>query len=290
MKIGRNEPCPCGSGKKYKVCCYGKPGASTPLARSPQPQAENVGQYPSNPDGKRLWTTQTGELHQPVRLRYEIKDETKLRAAFSKLRCIDFDPLQNRWAWLFDDEARTIQLKKSYASLPVSDGSIVIGSFFIRSGNELHLEVRSIERAIAAILFFDKHLGRKIAEIKYLEIINRLFDSSDSIPDSLSGYFDALDEKAQIDPNELVKEIKALQDQTDDPNEKRTIASKYIEEISRRPEPEVERLPVRFYEEGIKPIEMSLRLRQIVAMQHWQGNPDYSRMDAIRDRLTDRRR
>ena len=23
-KIGRNEPCPCGSGKKYKRCCEGK--------------------------------------------------------------------------------------------------------------------------------------------------------------------------------------------------------------------------------------------------------------------------
>jgi hypothetical protein len=23
-KIGRNEPCPCGSGKKYKHCCQGK--------------------------------------------------------------------------------------------------------------------------------------------------------------------------------------------------------------------------------------------------------------------------
>ena len=24
MKVGRNEPCPCGSGKKYKQCCLGK--------------------------------------------------------------------------------------------------------------------------------------------------------------------------------------------------------------------------------------------------------------------------
>ena len=24
MKLGRNEPCPCGSGKKYKNCCLGK--------------------------------------------------------------------------------------------------------------------------------------------------------------------------------------------------------------------------------------------------------------------------
>ena len=23
-KISRNAPCPCGSGKKYKKCCYGK--------------------------------------------------------------------------------------------------------------------------------------------------------------------------------------------------------------------------------------------------------------------------
>ena len=23
-KIGRNDPCPCGSGKKYKSCCLGK--------------------------------------------------------------------------------------------------------------------------------------------------------------------------------------------------------------------------------------------------------------------------
>ena len=26
-KVGRNDPCPCGSGKKYKKCC-GRPGAS----------------------------------------------------------------------------------------------------------------------------------------------------------------------------------------------------------------------------------------------------------------------
>ena len=28
MKTGRNEPCPCGSGKKFKKCCEGKPDAS----------------------------------------------------------------------------------------------------------------------------------------------------------------------------------------------------------------------------------------------------------------------
>ncbi len=31
MKIGRNDPCPCGSGKKYKKCCLGKEGVSVDL-------------------------------------------------------------------------------------------------------------------------------------------------------------------------------------------------------------------------------------------------------------------
>ncbi len=31
MKIGRNEPCPCGSGKKYKQCCADKATARATL-------------------------------------------------------------------------------------------------------------------------------------------------------------------------------------------------------------------------------------------------------------------
>ena len=30
-KTGRNEPCPCGSGKKFKNCCAGKPSLVAPL-------------------------------------------------------------------------------------------------------------------------------------------------------------------------------------------------------------------------------------------------------------------
>ena len=30
-KVGRNEPCPCGSGKKYKQCCESKAAGSNRL-------------------------------------------------------------------------------------------------------------------------------------------------------------------------------------------------------------------------------------------------------------------
>jgi tetratricopeptide (TPR) repeat protein len=35
QKAGRNDPCPCGSGKKYKQCCQGKD--SVPAAPPPSP-------------------------------------------------------------------------------------------------------------------------------------------------------------------------------------------------------------------------------------------------------------
>ena len=33
-KIGRNDPCPCGSGKKYKRCCMGKDQAAVQAKRA----------------------------------------------------------------------------------------------------------------------------------------------------------------------------------------------------------------------------------------------------------------
>lgn len=37
MKTGRNDPCPCGSGKKYKKCCQTTEPAATPTGR-PSPR------------------------------------------------------------------------------------------------------------------------------------------------------------------------------------------------------------------------------------------------------------
>src|ERR1700733_16124869 len=50
MKPGRNDPCPCGSGRKYKHCCgllpaaaAAAPGPGSPLAvRDSQPEAEGL--------------------------------------------------------------------------------------------------------------------------------------------------------------------------------------------------------------------------------------------------------
>ncbi|MFN3486913.1 MAG: SEC-C metal-binding domain-containing protein, partial [Planctomycetota bacterium] len=40
MKIGRNQPCPCGSGKKYKKCCLPKDEEAAVLEADLEPQEE----------------------------------------------------------------------------------------------------------------------------------------------------------------------------------------------------------------------------------------------------------
>ena len=45
-KIGRNDPCPCGSGKKYKKCCLNKPKSPVDLIESDQEKQKWLEEYP----------------------------------------------------------------------------------------------------------------------------------------------------------------------------------------------------------------------------------------------------
>ena len=52
-KVGRNDPCPCGSGKKYKQCCMGKPQPAgvppSPAAPVSEPLPTKGGSKPQRP-------------------------------------------------------------------------------------------------------------------------------------------------------------------------------------------------------------------------------------------------
>jgi preprotein translocase subunit SecA len=41
-KVGRNDPCPCGSGKKFKNCCMGKAGGGARPGRTPSPTGQRT--------------------------------------------------------------------------------------------------------------------------------------------------------------------------------------------------------------------------------------------------------
>ncbi len=50
VKVGRNDPCPCGSGKKYKQCCLKKSQLSADGVESPQEQEKWLANYPPSAD------------------------------------------------------------------------------------------------------------------------------------------------------------------------------------------------------------------------------------------------
>jgi len=70
-KVGRNEPCPCGSGKKYKNCCYPdktrlwktagsyeSPAFTVKPKEIPEPITDHI----VSSDGGKTWESQPGLL------------------------------------------------------------------------------------------------------------------------------------------------------------------------------------------------------------------------------------
>jgi hypothetical protein len=61
-----------------------------------------------------LSVTMTGEPYQPARIYYQVFQKHAVLGRFRRLRCIDFDKTQNRWVWLYQEEAKNLKFTKSY--------------------------------------------------------------------------------------------------------------------------------------------------------------------------------
>lgn len=70
-KIGRNDPCPCGSGKKYKNCCYpnntkawktAEPHESPHFTVTPKEAPEPITSHVISRDGGKTWESRPGLL------------------------------------------------------------------------------------------------------------------------------------------------------------------------------------------------------------------------------------
>ena len=68
-----------------------------------------------------------------------------------------------------------------------------------------------------------------------------------------------------------------------DPRDKFKILQEEMESQARQPSPDIERFPVHYHEDGIGGFALALRLRQIVAREHWLGNTRYTLDDAIKE-------
>ena len=220
-----------------------------------------------------LLATTTGELFQPARLHYSVRDRRRLEACLRELRCMDFDEERNRWVWLYDDEARSFKFKQSWKSVSKC-GAVVLGSFYIRETGAVELYVRSVERALMAVAFFDEHVPRTAARLTDMDVANRLFSV-----DGLHVEFEALFAAAEGDLRRQAIEIEHLL-----ANPMQMMTEFLLKK--RKQLPELERLPTHFYEDGIQSLTTTLSLRQSLAMEHWRGNHDVTLFDLIQRTVT----
>ncbi len=224
--------------------------------------------------GKKLLMTMTGEIHQPVRLYYEVYDKAKILQVFKTLRCVQFDLDKEGWVWLFQSETKKFKFATPYGKIPKHRRPLVLGEFHFPQDDVMWLDVRSHQRATKAIVFFDRRIPHSAAQVTHAAIVNRLFGvTTATLPP-----FDALFDEAKIverDPEELLQAAAPL-GAIPDVQERIDQTFALIDQKSREPLPEVEKFPVHFYEEGIKSFETALKLRQMVAFEHWQGNTEFT--------------
>src|SRR5262249_54098452 len=133
--------------------------------------------------GKQLLMTMTGEMHQPVRLYYEVSDQAVVLKTFTKLRCLEEEQDNHRWVWLYHGEAKKLTFHTSYAAIPRQMRPIVLGAFRFTSPQDMTLDVRSCERATQAVVFFDRYLKQSTAQVPHAAIVNPFSPAStDGLP------------------------------------------------------------------------------------------------------------
>ena len=224
--------------------------------------------------------TTTGEILQLIRLHYEVLDVEHLRAIFASLRCLEYDASQTRWVWLYTEEARTLPFKDRRAGK-----NVVLGEFVFKGETDVVLNLRSFERATNALVFFDHHIPRTVARVTAMTVSNRLLSTAEAASlGSLDQYFDHA-EVVVTDPAFLLHDVEALVARTPDLHERFALLDRYMTERAQAPVPVMERLPVSYYEDGIRAVEALLGIRHVIAMHHWQGNTSYTYHDMIQDML-----
>ncbi len=159
---------------------------------------------------KKLMVTITGEPFQPTRIHYELYDKVRLQKLFSLQPFMKYDGTVDRWAWLYTGRAKKLTFKTPWKKIPKHLQPIIIGSFFQRATGVMFLEIRSIERTVEAIAFFDRIIPRKVARVTDISIVNRLFDATRDIHGLSSPLDHLFSNETKIDPEAKLADLKKI--------------------------------------------------------------------------------
>lgn len=271
----QNDDCPCGSGKKYKKCCLSRNVIIPNKLTNKTHKSEKI-----------LIKTLTNELFQPMRLYYIIHNKDRLEDCFKGLKCLKYHNELNDWVVEYADEAAKIGLSVAPNKVPKKVQPLIIATIYIENDTTMFIDVRSIERASKLIEFINKYVSKNIAEITHAAIYNQLvttFDTKESINDI--DYDDIFNQEnvTVIDPEKTIREMNEFAEKYQNQEDRIQALMERTQENAKKPLPKVEKFPVYFYEEGIESFSTSCQMRQMIAMEHYYGETDYSFYDLTQE-------
>lgn len=232
---------------------------------------------------KTLTTTFTGEPFQPVRLYYEVLSTSIVIARFQRLHCLEYDPPADRWCWYYTHEAKTLTFQRSYSALPKEVRPLVLGYFKGVGTAAVTLNLRSIDRALKAAEFFQAKMPQRAWRLSRVRLVNGLLaaPTSGQVPElALEDFLDVEDVKVQRD-EAVERDISAIAAQHPDAASRTRAINHYLEQRMREPLPPVEEFSVDPSEADLEQFTMALQMRHVVAVQHWNGNTRFSRLDIL---------
>lgn len=227
-------------------------------------------------------SVKTGEFYQPVRIYYQVFKPKTVQAALKKLKCIEREG--ERWNWLFEAEAKKLRFNRSYSSISPADKPLILGYFIFRSETELLLDLRSQQRALQALDFFEKRINRYAATPTRMRVVNRIF-SVDEMPNraihpSLDPFFDRDDVPClALETEQQLAKIEA--EYASDSEAKEAALNNFFDEQFNRSHPEIEEILIHADKLDRLSLPMVLQMRQVEAFEHWRGNFTFRASDLV---------
>ncbi|MEC4805842.1 MAG: hypothetical protein SAJ12_19015 [Jaaginema sp. PMC 1079.18] len=225
---------------------------------------------PAEQTPAQLVVNPTGEPYQPARLYYTIHNKKTVMRAFQKLRCMEYEPKNQYWLWYYEAEAKKLRFDTTYNKISPEFKPVLLGAFIFRSETEMILELDSGLHVPIALDFFDKRINRRAAEVTKMRLVNRFYTTEDDEEKATNREY-TLDSDRVVLPSEddLIKMLEGCENE----EERIQALRNYMEDVTQKPLPEIQEMPVNYYEEGLNGISLIVELHAVEALERWRGNP-----------------
>jgi hypothetical protein len=182
------------------------------------------------------------------------------------LQCLAFDPPRERWTWNFEHEAKAMGFPAIYESGPAARQGVVLASGHWIDSSTFHVYVRSTERLVKFLMFFDQAVPRSCAKAEFLDEFNMA--TTIAAGEAIPAPEDFFRNEREFEYLDVEKELRERQARGED-------TAAWIHWLTQRPTLPRERHRLdSFYQDGLESFESSMRLRVMVAMkQHLEGKP-----------------